>query len=788
MSTPERKQDITKEDLPYQVMGKYFWATSDQEALIKRRDIVKNNQIWLAKMAWVAVYDGKVNNGKQNIIIADKLRNNDVKPFYDYETNAKKIDDFDEVKIIVKNKNLLQQRDMEFYIANLSDKQIAQLNMLSPLQKAFFISEECAKVDITQRQIKRKIETGGDIENKNLAVMKELENRISNMNLFLKKYNLIEYLLDEKTKIFVDKEMEQGYQEYISKGIGADAYKKMKAEKKNTDDIDLAVRWAYMQQKMYASEKYAALTPDAKEELANMTVEYYTITQKLQIDLDEFGLGNIYVKAREYLTEWYGNNEKEPCHTLINNINADSDMKTFFEKEENKITKLSQTETDQDKKRDKIFYKRLFILYPDANVAISGKDLDEYYNDDMSIKDSISEAEKKDAEWIFAKIQEVSKPYEDKLLTKTTSVVQEYTINQCMESLQSYMDIDISKQNLSEQLTILNDDNAVSDENWELLFKIQWERDGKKLTLSYDLISGQVYHHPFLYKDSLNDTDPLTLGEKNDRNKLPLTNLPSMSQIIMWAQNDDYTTLMNTSDTLTDYEKNIQENMDVSLVFDKNISYELGQDKLKKQIIQDEIVQNLVKFSWRTLSASESITTQYQNVYGLYNYIYKSLEYYSMGSIDQLNKFSKNITTLLEYRNENISKSTDEVLKYKEDKENPTTYQNDEMFFIQSLVNQAVIPQITSKLTEQWPEENMMSLFKCFEKTISGISIIDVDKMDDYFSAATGTNKTENKVGKWERNTEFTTLVNNMQDKLGKHWIDDKYTTQLNDIYENLPE
>lgn len=41
--------------------------------------------------------------------------------------------------------------------------------------------------------------------------------------------------------------------------------------------------------------------------------------------------------------------------------------------------------------------------------------------------------------------------------------------------------------------------------------------------------------------------------------------------------------------------------------------------------------------------------------------------------------------------------------------------------------------------------------------------------MDDYFSAATGTNKTENKVGKWERNTEFTTLVNNMQDKLGKH-------------------
>jgi hypothetical protein len=51
------------------------------------------------------------------------------------------------------------------------------------------------------------------------------------------------------------------------------------------------------------------------------------------------------------------------------------------------------------------------------------------------------------------------------LLTKTTTVVQEYAINQCIESLQSYMDIDVSKQNLSEQLTILTDDNAVANEN-----------------------------------------------------------------------------------------------------------------------------------------------------------------------------------------------------------------------------------------------------------------------------------------------------------------------------------
>jgi hypothetical protein len=156
-----------------------------------------------------------------------------------------------------------------------------------------------------------------------------------------------------------------------------------------------------MQKKMYASEKYANLNSDAKEELANMTVEYYTITQKMQINLDDFGLGDVYTKAREYLTQWYGNNEKEPCHTLISNINTDSDMQTFFTQEENQITKLSPTATDKDILKDKAYYKKLFILYPTANVGISDKNVDdylEYFDNDMSIKDGISEAEKKDAE------------------------------------------------------------------------------------------------------------------------------------------------------------------------------------------------------------------------------------------------------------------------------------------------------------------------------------------------------------------------------------------------------
>jgi hypothetical protein len=69
------------------------------------------------------------------------------------------------------------------------------------------------------------------------------------------------------------------------------------------------------------------------------------------------------------------------------------------------------------------------------------------------------------------------------------------------------------------------------------------------------------------------------------------------------------------------------------------------------------------------MSPSEEITTQYQSMYGFYNNIYKSLEYYSMKSVDQLELFNKNIQKLLEYRDKKIT--IEEIAKYKEDKENP---------------------------------------------------------------------------------------------------------------------
>ena len=222
-----------------------------------------------------------------------------------------------------------------------------------------------------------------------------------------------------------------------------------------------------MQQSIAKSEKYAKLSDQEKERFAKMTISYYTIAQKFQIDLSRFGLESIYLKAREYLAQRFGNQEKEPCHTLINNINIDPDMTNFFQQEENKIVNLTPEKDKQGTLKDKIYYKKLFILYPASNAVKNPmNDALEYFNDDMSVKSTLSQEEKKEAETALKNIQETAKPYEEKLLKKTNSLVQEHAISQCIETLQSYMDIDISEQeNLIENFKALTDTDAISQQN-----------------------------------------------------------------------------------------------------------------------------------------------------------------------------------------------------------------------------------------------------------------------------------------------------------------------------------
>lgn len=157
----------------------------------------------------------------------------------------------------------------------------------------------------------------------------------------------------------------------------------------------------------------------------------------------------------------------------------------------------------------------------------------------MNVRSDISAKEKKYAESMLKRLPTYAKPYEERLVKKTNGVVQEFAVSKCIESLQNYMDIDISEEeNLMEQLQILSDTDAVSSANGELLLKIQGVRNGKRMTLSYDLLSGNVYYHPYLYKPSKTEGGALTVGEKNDHNKIPLTTLPSISKIMDGAKDD----------------------------------------------------------------------------------------------------------------------------------------------------------------------------------------------------------------------------------------------------------
>jgi len=135
---------------------------------------------------------------------------------------------------------------------------------------------------------------------------------------------------------------------------------------------------------------------------------------------------------------------------------------------------------------------------------------------------------------------------------------------------------------------------------------------------------------------------------------------------------------------------------------------------LKNVIIKDMIAQSIFTLSGRaTPSYDEDLLItkeQYPQSYGLYNYLYKSLEYYSLGSTSQLQIFQQDIEKLLQYRNTKATQSSENVMAYKAT--------NEEMFVVQSLVNQTTLPIDTTTLKNQSPDEKICSFFKCFEKQV----------------------------------------------------------------------
>jgi hypothetical protein len=61
---------------------------------------------------------------------------------------------------------------------------------------------------------------------------------------------------------------------------------------------------------------------------------------------------------------------------------------------------------------------------------------------------------------------------------------------------------------------------------------------------------------------------------------------------------------------------------------------------------------------------------------------------------------------------------------------------NQERFILNGLVNQKVMGLDNAETRNQIVESNMLSFFQCFEKSVNGMTVVDVDMMNDYFRTA----------------------------------------------------
>lgn len=192
--------------------------------------------------------------------------------------------------------------------------------------------------------------------------------------------------------------------------------------------------------------------------------------------------------------------------------------------------------------------------------------------------------------------------------------------------------------------------------------------------------------------------------------------MPKFGDFIIASQQVDYKTCIENSSTKDLYAKNISEILQDTVK--KNQDMANQKDMLKKYIIKDTIMQNIYQLTGKRMDQidfSYTITPNAQpEIYALYNFIYKSLEYYSMESIDQLQLFQKNINTLLTYREQNGTQTLESIDRTS----------NPEMFVLQTLTNKSSIRD-NIPANDPLPEKKLKMFFDCFAQQTSGISIVD---------------------------------------------------------------
>lgn len=244
--------------------------------------------------------------------------------------------------------------------------------------------------------------------------------------------------------------------------------------------------------------------------------------------------------------------------------------------------------------KDKDYYTKLLLWYPSLDTQQDAKKISEYLqylNDDMTIKNDTPDEQKKIITSLLPNLKEQGKPYEEKLVNKTNALIQDTAISQCITTLQKYMDVNISeKDNVIEQLKIDSSLDAVSS---DMAFHINGTLNGKKIALSYNLLTGIVSYKSFLTKKTDTGDSPLHVGAGNEEAEVPLITLPKFGDFVDGAKERDYHKLISESQTIDEYSKNFTKDLETSVQKNTDKDMDIQKDMLKKYIIKDMISQNI---------------------------------------------------------------------------------------------------------------------------------------------------------------------------------------------------
>ena len=135
-----------------------------------------------------------------------------------------------------------------------------------------------------------------------------------------------------------------------------------------------------------------------------------------------------------------------------------------------------------------------------------------------------------------------------------------------------------------------------------------------------------------------------------------------------------------------------------------------SKDILKKEIIKDMIVQNIITLTGRDKPGDNhlnyTITKEQQpQAYAFYDLLYQSLDYYSMRSLDALQSFQTSVNTMITMKQE----QGNAVIQ--------NTPDNQERSVLRTITNTKILPQTNTNINDQTPEITLLSFFKCFEET-----------------------------------------------------------------------